>query len=90
MGRARALVARGGAATPVQPKYVSPIDPAARWSAADRGKAHFLHAANYLFDLENAVIVDPMQFFILARQGVLLVSCACSPRAMPPRQMQEE
>jgi hypothetical protein len=47
-----------GAATPVQPKYVSPVDPAARWSAADRGKAHFLYAANYLVDLENAVIVD--------------------------------
>jgi transposase len=47
-----------GAATPLQPKYVSPVDPAARWSAADRGKAHFLYAANYLVDLENAVIVD--------------------------------
>jgi Transposase DDE domain len=47
-----------GAATPVQPKYVSPVDPAARWSAADRGKAYFLYAANYLVDLENAVIVD--------------------------------
>jgi transposase len=47
-----------GAATPVQPKYVSPVDPAARWSAADRGKAHFLYSANYLVDLENAVIVD--------------------------------
>ena len=47
-----------GAATPVQPKYVSPVDPAARWSAADRGKAHFLYAAIYLVDLENAVIVD--------------------------------
>ena len=47
-----------GAATPVQPKYVSPVDPAARWSAADRGKAHFLYAANYLVDLEHAVIVD--------------------------------
>lgn len=47
-----------GAATPVQPKYVSPVDPAARWSAADRGKAHFLYSANYLVDLENAIIVD--------------------------------
>ena len=47
-----------GAATPVQPKYVAPVDPAARWSAADRGKAHFLYAGAYLVDLENAVIVD--------------------------------
>ncbi|MDF2235520.1 IS1182 family transposase [Albimonas sp. CAU 1670] len=47
-----------GAATDVPPKYVSPVDPAARWSAADRGKAHFLYAANDLVDLDNAVIVD--------------------------------
>lgn len=37
-----------GAATPVQPKYVSPVDLAARWSAADRGKAHFLYSAKRL------------------------------------------
>ena len=47
-----------GAVAPVQPEHVSPVDPAARWSAADRGKAHFLHSANYLVDLENAIIVD--------------------------------
>ena len=47
-----------GAATPVQPRYLSPVDPAARWSAADRGKAHFIYSTNYLVDLENAVIVD--------------------------------
>lgn len=47
-----------GAATPVQPKYLSPVDPAARWSAADRGKAHFLNCTNYLVDLDNAIIVD--------------------------------
>ena len=47
-----------GAATPVEPKYVSPVDPAARWSAADRGKAHFIYSTNYLVDLDNAVIVD--------------------------------
>jgi len=47
-----------GAATPVQPEYVSPVDSAARWSVADRGKAHFLYSANYLVELENAIIVD--------------------------------
>ena len=47
-----------GAATEVEPKYVPPVDPAARWSAADRGKAHFLYATNDLVDLENAIIVD--------------------------------
>lgn len=47
-----------GKATPVQPKFISPIDPAARWSAADRGKAHFLYCTNYLVDLDHAIIVD--------------------------------
>jgi hypothetical protein len=54
----RSTTAHALPSVPVQPKYVSPVDPAARWSAADRGKAHFLYAANYLVDLENAVIVD--------------------------------
>ena len=33
-------------------------DPAARWSAADRGKAHFIYSTNYLVDLDNGIIVD--------------------------------
>lgn len=47
-----------GSATPVVPKYISPSDPAARWSAADRGKAYFRYCTNYLVDLDHAVIVD--------------------------------
>lgn len=47
-----------GSATPVQPKFISPVDPAARWSAADRGKAHFIYSTNYLVDLDNAIIMD--------------------------------
>lgn len=47
-----------GASTPVEPKFISPVDPAARWSAADRGKAHFIYSNNYLVDLDNAIIVD--------------------------------
>ena len=47
-----------GSATPVPPKYISPVDPAARWSAADRGKAHFIYSTNYLVDLDNGIIVD--------------------------------
>ena len=47
-----------GAATSVEPKFISPVDPAARWSAADRGKAHFIYSTNYLVDLDNAIIVD--------------------------------
>ena len=34
------------------------MDPAARWSAADRGKAHFIYSTNYLVDLDNGIIVD--------------------------------
>ena len=47
-----------GGATPVVPKYVSPTDPAARWTAADEGPAYFAYATNYLIDLDHAVIVD--------------------------------
>ncbi len=47
-----------GAATPVVPKLVSPADPAARWTGADGGLAYFAYAANYLIDLDHAVIVD--------------------------------
>ena len=47
-----------GAATPVTPKFVSPADPAARWTGANGGLAFFAYSANYLIDLDNAIIVD--------------------------------
>ena len=47
-----------GAATPVVPKFISPADPAARWTGADGGLAYFAYAANYLVDLDHAIIVD--------------------------------
>ncbi|MGO4408548.1 MULTISPECIES: transposase [unclassified Brevundimonas] len=47
-----------GAATPVTPKFISPADPAARWTAANKGPAFFAYATNYLIDLKHAVIVD--------------------------------
>ena len=47
-----------GAATPVVPKFISPADPASRWTGADKGPAYFAYATNYLIDLEHAVIVD--------------------------------
>ena len=47
-----------GAATEVTPKYLSPADPAARWTAAHGGQAFFAYATNYLIDLDHAVIVD--------------------------------
>lgn len=40
-----------GAATPVTPKFISPVDPAARWTAANKGPAVFAYATNYLMPL---------------------------------------
>lgn len=51
-------VAAWGAATDVDPKFVSPSDPAAQWTSALRGPAFFAYADNYLIDLQAAVIVD--------------------------------
>ena len=47
-----------GATTEVAPKFISPTDPAARWTSAGGGPACFAYCANYLIDLEHAVIVD--------------------------------
>jgi transposase len=47
-----------GAATDVTPKFVSPADPAARWTGAHGGQAFFAYSANYLVDVDNAIIVD--------------------------------
>ena len=47
-----------GAATEVTPKFISPADPAARWTGAHGGQAFFAYSTNYLIDTENAIIVD--------------------------------
>ncbi len=47
-----------GASTTVQPKTLSPADPAARFTGANGDRAFFAYSTNYLVDLENAVIVD--------------------------------
>jgi hypothetical protein len=47
-----------GAASGVTPKFVSPSDPAAQWTGANKGPAFFAYATNYLVDTENAIIVD--------------------------------
>jgi transposase len=47
-----------GAASEVRPKFISKSDPAAQWTGALKGHAFFAYAANYLIDLEHAVIVD--------------------------------
>ena len=47
-----------GAATEVEPKFVSPSDPAAQWTGALKGPAFFAYADNYLIDVRFGVIVD--------------------------------
>jgi transposase len=47
-----------GAASETQPKFVSPSDPAAQWTGANRGPAFFAYSTNYLIDTDNAVIMD--------------------------------
>ena len=39
-------------------KFISPADPASRWTGANKGLAFFAYATNYLIDLDHAVIVD--------------------------------
>ena len=47
-----------GAATPVEPKFISPVDPAARWTASWGGPAVYAYVTNYLVDVQHGVIVD--------------------------------
>lgn len=47
-----------GAATEVEPKFVSPSDPAAQWTGALKGPAFFAYADNYLIDARCGVIID--------------------------------
>jgi transposase len=47
-----------GAATDVVPKFVSPADPAARWTGAHGGQAFFAYSTNYLIDVDHGIIVD--------------------------------
>ena len=47
-----------GAATPKEPTSISPIDPAARYTAAANSAAVYAYSDNYLVDLKHAVIMD--------------------------------
>src|SRR5271169_3643337 len=47
-----------GAATPTEPKSISPTDPAARYTAAADTPAVYAYSDNYLIDLKHAVIMD--------------------------------
>ena len=47
-----------GAASEQTPKFIAPADPAARWISMRGGPAFFAYSANYLIDVDNAIIVD--------------------------------
>jgi transposase len=47
-----------GSATEVQPKLVSPSDPAAQWTGALKGPAFFAYADNSLIDVQYGIILD--------------------------------
>ena len=46
------------AATEVEPKFVSPSDPAAQWTGALKGPAFLAYSDNYLIDVQFGIIVD--------------------------------
>jgi hypothetical protein len=47
-----------GGATPVEPKAISPTDPAACYTASANAVAGYAYSDNYLIDLKHAVIMD--------------------------------
>src|SRR3954469_20537274 len=70
-----------GAATEVTPKFVSPADPAARWTGAHGGQAFFAYSTNYLIDADNAIIVD-VEATTAIRQAEVLAAKRMTERAM--------
>jgi len=70
-----------GAATEVTPKFISPADPAARWTGAHGGQAFFGYSTNYLIDVENAIIVD-VEATTAIRQAEVLAAKRMIERSM--------
>ena len=70
-----------GAATEVTPKFVSPADPAARWTGAHGGQAFFAYSANYLIDVDHAIIVD-VEATTAIRQAEVLAAKRMIERSM--------
>lgn len=70
-----------GAASEVTPKFISPADPAARWTGAHGGQAFFAYSTNYLIDTENAVIVD-VEATTAIRQAEVLAAKRMIERSM--------
>src|SRR5580698_10397424 len=70
-----------GAATEVTPKFISPADPAARWTGAHGGQAFFAYSTNYLIDIDNAIIVD-VEATTAIRQAEVLAAKRMIERSM--------
>ena len=70
-----------GAATEVTPKFISPADPAARWTGANGGQAFFAYSTNYLIDVDNAIIVD-VEATTAIRQAEVLAAKRMIERSM--------
>jgi transposase len=47
-----------GAASAKVPKFVAPSDPSAQWTGAQKSKAIFAYADNYLIDVKFGIIMD--------------------------------
>jgi hypothetical protein len=47
-----------GGATSLEPKTISPTDPAPRYTASANAVAGYAYSDNYLIDLKHAVIMD--------------------------------
>ena len=70
-----------GAATEVTPKFISPADPAARWTGANGGQAFFAYSTNYLIGVDNAIIVD-VEATTAIRQAEVLAAKRMIERSM--------
>jgi hypothetical protein len=70
-----------GAATEVMPKFISPSDPAARWTGAHGRQAFFGYSTNYLIDVDNAIIVD-VEATTAIRQAEVLAAKRMIERSM--------
>jgi transposase len=70
-----------GAATDVVPKFVSPADPAARWTGAHGGQAFFAYSTNYMIDVDNGIIVD-VEATTAIRQAEVLAAKRMIERSM--------
>jgi hypothetical protein len=62
-------------------KFVSPADPAVRWTGAHGGQAFFAYSPNYMIDVDNGIIVD-VEATTAIRQAAVLAGLACRDRTL--------